>query len=339
MNFTFPVGKLPPEFLQQLISTLPTQSERVIVGPGIGLDCAVVEFGERCLVFKSEPITFATRQIGWYAVQIAANDIATTGARPRWMLLTLLLPEEKTTPSMVSEIGQEVSETCRQMGIVLIGGHTEITSGLDRPILVSTLVAETTREKVITPLGAKPGDVLILTKGIPIEATALLAKEFPERLRGVLSEAELSQAQNFLKEPGISVSRDSEIAINAGEVHAMHDPTEGGLATALWELAHASQKTLVIDPSKIFIPQLSRKVCEIFGLDPLGTIASGALLIVASEESGPGIVKALQRENIDAAVIGTIESGQPAVYQITHHGRQLLAKFNRDEIARVYDTV
>lgn len=339
MNFTFPVGKLPSEFLEQLINTLPTQSERVIVGPGIGLDCAVVEFGERCLVFKSEPITFATHQIGWYAVQIAANDIATTGARPQWMLLSLLLPEKKTTPSLVKKIAEEVSETCRQMGIVLIGGHTEITSGLDRPILVSTLIAETAREKVITPLGAKHGDVLILTKGIPIEATALLAKEFPERLRGILSKTELYQAQNFLKEPGISVSRDSEIAVKAGEVHAMHDPTEGGLATALWELAHASQKTLVIDPTKIFIPQLSRKVCDTFGLDPLGTIASGALLIAASAESGPGIVKAMERENIDAAVIGTIESGQPAVYRITQHGRQLLTKFTRDEIARVYETV
>ncbi len=339
MNFTFPVGKLPPEFLQQLINTLPTQSERVIVGPGIGLDCAVVEFGERCLVFKSEPITFATRQIGWYAVQIAANDIATTGARPQWMLLTLLLPENKTSPSMVKEIAEEVSETCRQMGIVLIGGHIEVTSGLDRPILVSTLIAETTREKVITPLGAKPGDVLILTKGIPIEATALLAKEFPERLQGVLSEFEVDQAQNFLKEPGISVSRDAEIAVKAGEVHAMHDPTEGGLATALWELAYASQKTLVIDPSEIFIPQLSRKVCNIFGLDPMGSIASGALLIAASAESGLEIIKALRKESINASVIGEIESGQPAVYQITEHGRQLLTKFTRDEIARVYETV
>lgn len=339
MNFTFPLGKLPHEYLQQLINTLPTDSERVILGPGIGLDCAVVDFGDRCLVFKSEPITFATRQIGWYAVQIAANDIATTGAKPQWMLLTMLLPEKKTTPSLVNEIAQEVSQTCRQMGIVLIGGHTEITSGLERPILVTTLIAEMNREKLITPRGAKPGDVLILTKGIPIEATALLAKEFPQNLSHLLSEAEISQAQNFLKDPGISVSRDAEIAVNAGEVHAMHDPTEGGLATALWELAYASQNTLVIEPSRVYIPPISQKVCSVFGLDPMGTLASGALVIAASSSSGQTIVNALQENGISATIIGKVEQGQPAVHLITPSGKQLLAKFNRDEIARLFETI
>jgi hydrogenase maturation factor len=337
MNFTFPLGKLPHEYLQQLINTLPAPSERVILGPGIGLDCAVVEFDERCLVFKSEPITFATQQIGWYAVQIAANDIATTGAKPQWMLLTMLLPENKTTPLLVNEITQQVTQTCQQLGITPIGGHTEITAGLDRPILVTTLIAEISRENLITPLGAKPGDVIILSKGIPIEATALLANEFPERFEGFLSEPELSEAQHFLKEPGISVSRDAEIAIKAGEVHAMHDPTEGGLATALWELAYASRNTLIVDLDQIFIPPLSRKVCEIFGLNPLGTIASGALVIIASPESGPAIVKALRENGIYASIIGQVESGRPEVYQITPTGKRLLEKFTRDEIARVYE--
>ncbi len=338
MNFTFPIGKLPHDYLQQMINSLPTTSERLILGPGIGLDCAVVDFGDRCLVFKSEPITFATRHIGWYAVQIASNDIATTGAKPQWMLLSMLLPENKTTPSLVEEISQEVSQTCQQMGIVLIGGHTEITSGLDRPILVTTLIAEITREKLITPRGAKPGDVLILTKGIPIEATALLAKEFPEQLSDSLSDAEIAQAENFLKDPGISVIRDAEIAVNAGEVHAMHDPTEGGLATALWELAHASQTTLVIEPSRIHIPPVSRKMCERFGLDPMGTIASGALIIAAASSSGQAIINALEKSGITATIFGRIEEGQPTVYQITSSGRQLLAKFSRDEIARLFET-
>ncbi|GAP10643.1 hydrogenase maturation factor [Bellilinea caldifistulae] len=338
MNFTFPLGKLPHEYLQHLIDTLPTTAERVILGPGIGLDCAVVDFGDRSLVFKSEPITFATRQIGWYAVQIAANDIATTGAKPQWMLLTMLLPENKTTPSLVHEITADVSQTCREMGIVLIGGHTEITSGLDRPILVTTLIGETTREKLITPRGARPGDALILTKGIPIEATALLAKEFPDRLTTALNPDEITQAQNFLIDPGISVSRDAEIAVNAGEVHAMHDPTEGGLATALWELAYASQNTLIIEPSQIFIPPISRKVCDFFGLDPMGSIASGALIIAASSSSSQAIVKALQENGITATIFGKVNHGDPLVYQITPDGQRLLNKFNRDEIARLFET-
>ncbi|GIV66626.1 MAG: AIR synthase family protein [Chloroflexota bacterium] len=339
MNFTFPLGKLPHEYLEQLINNLPTTSERVILGPGIGLDCAVVEFGERCLVLKSEPITFATRQIGWYAVQIASNDIVTTGAKPQWMLLTMLLPENRTTPSLVNEISQDIAQTCQQMGIVLIGGHTEITSGLDRPILITTMIAETTREKLITPQGAQPGDILILTKGIPIEATALLAIEFPEKLANALSEAEIIKAQNFLKDPGISISRDAEIAICAGEVHAMHDPTEGGLATALWELAIASQNTLVIEPSHIYLPPISRKVCEIFGIDPMGAIASGALLMAVSPSSANEIIYALQGSGITASQIGKVEKGQPDVFQITPQGRKLLKKFERDEVARLFETI
>lgn len=338
MKNILPVGKLPHDLLERIIHTLPTAGERILLGPGIGRDCAVVDFGDRCLVFKIEPITFATHQIGWYAVQIAANDIVTTGARPQWMLLTLLLPENKTTPEQVQEITQEVAQTCREMGITLIGGHTEITSGLDRPILVTALIAETTANKLISPLGAKPGDDLILTKGIPIEATALLTKEFPERCKSILSEEELQQAQNFIKLPGISVFRDAQIAIEAGEVHAMHDPTEGGLSTALWELAIACQNTLIIETEKIYIPPLSRKVCQIFGLDPLGTIASGALLIAATSQTSPSILRALSENGISASIIGKVEKGQSLVYQITSDGRELMRKFERDEIARVYET-
>ncbi len=129
-------------------------------------------------MLKSDPITFATDDIGWYAVQINANDIATTGSTPRWMLATLLLPENQTSPDLVEHIFKQINQAAGALGISLIGGHTEITYDLNRPILMGTLLGEVERSKLIVPSGAQPGDQLLLTKGVPIEATALLAREF-----------------------------------------------------------------------------------------------------------------------------------------------------------------
>ncbi len=332
-----PVGKLPAELLAQLIASLPSQGERVALGPGIGLDCAVLEFGDTCLVLKAEPITFASQEIGWYAVQIAVNDIVTTGAVPRWMMLTALLPEGKTTPESVAEISRQVAKSCRELSIALIGGHTEITYGIDRPILVTNMIGEVARKGLITPRGALPGDHLLLTKGIPIEATALLSREFPERLAGILSPQEIAEAQGFLYKPGISVHLDAQIAAASGGVHAMHDPTEGGLATALWELATASQRSLRVDLSAVPIPPLSAKVCQAFGLDPLGTIASGALLLACDPQKSERILNELHQQGIAGSIIGEVAEGPANVIARCETGWEPLKKYTRDEITRVYE--
>ena len=281
-----PLGKLPPQLTTQLLNQIPQFDPRVILGPGVGLDCAVLDFGETCLVMKSDPITFVTQDIGWYAVQICANDIATTGALPRWFLTTLLLPEGKTNAGMVLQINEQVTRACQEKGISVIGGHTEITYGLDRPILVGTMIGEVNKIDLITPKNARQGNKLLLTKGIPIEGTAIIAKEFPERLSSILSDVELQSAVNAIYDPGISVLRDAQLAIKAGKVTAMHDPTEGGLAAALWELAEASGHTLIIQQQHISISLISQKICAFFQLNPLATIASGALLMaVAAQDS------------------------------------------------------
>lgn len=336
MTKYLPVGKLPAELLAEFIKRAPTSADRVLLGPGIGLDCAVLEFGSICLVLKSEPITFASQQPGWYAVQIAANDVVTTGALPRWMLLTALLPEKHTTVSLVDELSAQVFDACRSLNIALIGGHTEITYGLDRPILVTTLIGEVERSALVTPRGARPGDRLILTKGVPIEATALLAREFPDRLAASLSAEEIRAAQDYIHSPGISVFRDARIALQAGVVTAMHDPTEGGIATALWELAEACQHTLVVDPAKIPVPPLAAKVCAAFGLDPLGAIASGALLLAAAPDSAEKIIIALRDAGIPAVEIGIIQSGPARVMVQAGTGMRLFPRFPRDEITRVF---
>ena len=160
-----------------MLNKAPIFDNRVLFGPGIGRDCAVVDAGKNLLVFKSDPITFTADQIGWYAVQVGANDIATMGALPRWYLATLLLPEGKTDSSLVENITEQIFAACREMEISLIGGHTEITYGIDRPILVGTMIGEVARHELVTPQGIHAGDHILLTKGVPIEGTAILARE------------------------------------------------------------------------------------------------------------------------------------------------------------------
>ncbi len=332
-----PVGKLPQELLAKIIAKAPSSGGRVLLGPGIGLDCAVLDFGTTCLVLKTEPITFASQQLGWYAVQIAANDIVTTGALPKWMLLTVLLPENLTTPQLVDDLSSQVFDACRSLGIALIGGHTEITHGLDRPILVTTLIGEVDKDKLITPKGAKPGDAVILTKGVPIEGTALLAREFSEQLTHELSPPELAEVKGYLFSPGISVFKDALTAVQAGLVTAMHDPTEGGVVTALWELATACQHSIQVDLEKIPVSALSAKICGFFGLDPLGTIASGALLVTARPESTQSILEALSAKGIPAVVIGRVTDGPPEVLARQGNISFRLEPFARDEIARVVE--
>lgn len=336
-SHALPFGKLPPDLLSRLLAQAPISDPRVVLGPGLGLDCAVVDLGGSLLVFKSDPITFASDQIGWYAVQVNANDIATTGATPRWFLATLLMPGGEASAEGVLQIGDQLFAACRELGISVIGGHTEITHGIDRPILLGTLIGEVQREQLVTPRGAQPGDRLLLTKGVPIEAVSLLAREFPALLHKEMSAAEIEQAAGFLYAPGISVVRDAQIACRAGRVTAMHDPTEGGLASALWELAESSGHALMIDPTRIPVPALAERACRAAGVNPLNAIASGALLLTAPADDAHAILQAMHAEGIICAEIGAVENEPPAVFTGKLGARMLLPRPARDEIARLYE--
>ena len=211
------IGKLPPDLLKKLLKSAPILDDRILSGPGIGIDCAVIKMGEKALAVKTDPITFVSNEIGWYAVQVCANDIVTTGSKPLWYLATVLFPEKDTTQTMVEEIGNQIYKTCAGLGISVIGGHTEITTGLDRPIVVGTMIGEVEFDHLLSPTDSKPGDHILLTKGVPIEATAIIAHEFKDRLSGTLSLEEIKEAANYLYEPGISVVKDAQIALAAGD--------------------------------------------------------------------------------------------------------------------------
>lgn len=330
------LGKLPPELLAQLLAQAPLTDPRVLVGPGVGFDCTVIDLGPTLLVLKSDPITFATEEIGWYLVQVNANDIATTGATPRWLLVTLLLPESQTTPLLVQAISQQIYAACREIGVSVVGGHSEVTYALTRPIAIGTMIGEVPRDRLVTPAGARPGNRLLLTKGVPIEATAILAQEFAGRLRGILTETELAAARDFLRHPGISVLADAQIALQAGRVTAMHDPTEGGLAAALWELAEASGQALLVEPAAVPVPPLAGRICQALGLDPLAAIASGALLLAVEAADSTAICRALQAAGINCAEIGAVIESETAVWMVDENGRQHLSRPAQDEIARAY---
>lgn len=332
----FDVGKLPIDFLQALLERYGGQDRRLVVGPRPGEDAAVLDMGERYLVLKSDPITFATDEIGWYVVHVNANDIATMGARPRWFLLTLLLPERRTDQALVEEVFSQTSQACQALGIVLCGGHTEITYGLERPIAVGLMLGEVEKANMVRTAGAQVGDDVILSKGIAIEGTAVLAREMGDQLAAQVGGELVARARHFLKEPGVSVVRDAEIVCRVGRPHAMHDPTEGGLATGLWELAQASGKGLVVDWAKIYLYPETHAFCRALDLDPLGLIASGALLVTAAPGESARMVEALVAAGVRATVIGRVVDGPPAVQMKTANGLNQLPAFERDELARLF---
>lgn len=333
----YPLGKLPAADLARLLSRYRPADPRLLIGGSMGEDAAVIDMGERCLVATTDPITFATDEIGWYAVNINANDVACTGASPRWFLATLLLPENKSSWELVETIFDQITSACDELGITLAGGHTEISYGLDRPLVIGTMLGEVARDRIVTTRGARPGDDLILTKGIAVEATAIIAGEKRPELLGHFSSADIDRFANFLRRPGISVVKDAAIAVAAGGVHALHDPTEGGVATGLHELAQAAGVGLAVWADRLpYLPETT-SLCRFFGLEPLGVIASGSLLIAAEPAFSETIVRELERAGIRAGVIGRVE---PADYGCLLHGpggSRPLPHFSRDEIARLFE--
>jgi hydrogenase maturation factor len=334
---SLPVGKLPAATLQAILDRHVVKDPRVVVGPRVGEDAAVIDMGDRYLVATADPITFASDDIGWYALQVNANDIAVRGARPRWFLATVLLPEGRTTEADVSALFAKLHEACADMEVALVGGHTEITYGLDRAIVAGTMLGEVARDKLVTTAGAQVGDAVVLTKGIPLEGAAIIARERETELRARgIPAAVIRRAKGFLRAPGLSVLPEAEIACELATVHAMHDPTEGGVATALHELADAAGVGLRIDRERIITLPEGRLLCEAFGLDPLGTIASGALLLTLAPAEAGIVIHALARESIDSHFIGQVVPREQGVMLVDGARQSPLPLFPQDEITRLF---
>jgi hydrogenase maturation factor len=333
-----PAGKLAVEILRGFLKKYTLPDERVLLGPGIGEDAAVVRMNGRTLAVATDPITFATDAIGYYSVMVNANDIATTGAEPEWFTVTVLLPETGGNKDLAEEIFRQMHGACEALGVVIIGGHTEITSGLDRPIVVGQMMGEVDVSSVVRTAGARAGDMVLMTKGVSVEGTALIAREKEGELtaRGV-SPALIERAQGFLYDPGISVVEEARLACRRIRVHAMHDITEGGLANGLHEMAMAAEVEIEVEETRIPIYEASKVLCAAFGLDPMGLIGSGSLLIAAPPEEAEAFLQEAEARGMAVTPIGRITaSGAPSVILRTGEGRRPLPPFQRDEIVKIF---
>ena len=330
-------GKLSNSFLSELLSKLSNSDSRVLVGPSVGEDSAVIDFTDKVVAVSSDPITFATEYLGWYLVQINANDIAVSGAVPKWFLATLLFPETYSE-DQIRVVFEQVVSACEALSITLVGGHTEIVSGIQKPIGCGTMIGEANRSDILMTSAAQTGDRIILTNGIAIEGTAILARECSTDLlnAGIDSET-IERAANYLWNPGISVLKQSSIVSQNSKVSSMHDVTEGGLSTALSEMSIASNVGMLINLREIKVLPETQTICDVLGLNPLGLISSGALIISIKKEGVKELINSLESQGFSAFEIGEIISRDCGLKLNAGNGEIIsMTRFDRDELARFF---
>jgi len=322
-------GKVPVELLTTLVYPYLGRRPDILVHAKVGEDCAVIDFGEYVCVVTTDPITGATKRLGRLAVHVACNDLAATGAEPVALLLTLLL-REGTTEEELQGIMREAGETAEEVGVEIAGGHTEVTPGIDRHLAIMTALGRARKGEYVTTSGANPGDVLILTKGAGIEGTAILASDFADYLRRSLPAEVLFRAQRFYEL--ISVIPEGRIAVKAG-ASAMHDVVEGGVLSAVWEMAEASGTGVELWADAVPVYPETQAICQALGVDPLGLISSGALLIAS--RSPQKTLQALRNAGIPAQIIGRITDSSRVI--VKGDRREELRPYPRDELWRVLE--
>ncbi len=300
------IGKLSAYDLQNIIlNKLAKKREDILIYPGVGEDCGAISFGEFACVTSTDPITAAEDQIGRLAVHINCNDIASSGAKPVAILTTILLPPSSSEEDL-KKITTQINDTADELGVAVIGGHTEITDAVNKPVVTATAIGRIETQNLITTSGAKPDDMLVMTKLVGLEGTAILAYEFEDKLKEILSDEELQYAKSMMEH--ISVVKEGVIAGEFG-VHAMHDVTEGGLLGGLWELCYGQGVGCEIDYAAIPIADVSKRIADILGISVLRLMSSGTMLIIADQTAIEGMRAALNKENIALSVIGKIIEG------------------------------
>ncbi|WP_193309437.1 AIR synthase family protein [Halorubrum halophilum] len=296
-------GKLGPDALAEVLAATGADDAAVEVGAAYGEDAAAIGLSgaSETLVVAADPLSLAADAVGELAVHVACNDVAASGADPRWLTHTLFLPDSDAARRRT--VTEQVDATARDLGVAIVGGHTEVLPSLDRPLCSMTALGTT--DRFVSSGGAEPGDRLLLTKGAGIEATAILASDFREACAeaGVAAET-LDAAAAFLDD--VSVVPDAAAVRDAAT--AMHDPTEGGLLTALVETASASGTELAVERERVPVRPETRACCDALGVDPLATFGSGALLAAVPPKRVDDALDSLVDAGIDAAVIGDVRA-------------------------------
>lgn len=303
LGLPLPAGKLPNDLLGQYLDGLAVADEAVLVAAGVGEDVAALGLeGVDTIVAHGDPITLASDEMGRFAVLVNANDIAASGAVPRWLLTTVLFPIG-TTPSQALALLRELADAAAAQGVTLIGGHTEVTGAVARPVVAATTIGVARRSDLREKRAVRAGDRILLTKGLAVEGAALLARELGERLGAQgMSDADLAACRDLLSQ--VSVVPEARIAAGFAGVRAMHDVTEGGLATALRELAAAAGRALVVHADRVPVLPQAARLCALLGADPLGLIGSGSLLVCCDPVQAEALLDRLEGAGIAAADIG-----------------------------------
>jgi hydrogenase expression/formation protein HypE len=297
-----PPGKIPIDILKDVVfKNLGAERSEVVLGPSAGVDGAILDVGTKNTIISMDPITGAVERIGWEAININANDVATFGVEPAFFFSCIMLPENADS-KIVETISSQMHNAAKDLGIAIVGGHCESTPGLANPIVVGCMMGLTEKGKYVTAAGAKSGDKIILTKSAGIEGTAILATDREEQLKKVFSQSLLDGAKRFYNQ--ISVVKDALTAYRTGGVHAMHDPTEGGILNGIHEMADAAGLGARVFEEKITIEPETAKICRFYEIDPLQLISSGALLIAAEPQAADKIISNLSQEHIYADIIG-----------------------------------
>jgi hydrogenase expression/formation protein HypE len=297
-----PPGKIPLDILKEVVfKNLGATRDEVILGPTAGVDGAILNVGSKSAIVSMDPITGAVERIGWEAVNINANDVATFGVEPAFLFSCIMLPENADS-TVVETICVQMNNAAKELGIAIVGGHCESTPVLTNPIVVGCTVGLTENGKYVTAADAKAGDRLILTKSAGIEGTAILATDREKQLENFVSTAMLESAKRFYNQ--ISVVKDALTAYNTGGVRAMHDPTEGGILNGVHEMADAAGLGARVFEDKITVEPETAKICRFYDIDPLQLISSGALLIATGPETADKVIDSLCQQHIYADVIG-----------------------------------
>ncbi|MGE5630870.1 MAG: AIR synthase family protein [Caulobacteraceae bacterium] len=294
-------GKIPPELLRRLVfDNIKIRNEEVILRPEIGEDCAGIAFGDDACILSTDPITGADKGAGTLAIHISCNDVASSGVKPIGIMVTILAPPTATEED-IKRVMTEAGEAAAELGVEIIGGHTEITSAVNRIVISTTALGKIHQSKIVRSSGAQIGDDVIMTKWAGLEGTSIIAADREKELLPKLGNEELRTAKSFID--NISVVKEGVIAGEFG-AHSMHDVTEGGILGAVWEIAESSGTGIEIYLDSIPVHSVTKKICNIYGIDPYRLISSGSMVITA--KNGAELVKALQDKGITCAIIGRI---------------------------------
>jgi len=326
-------GKLPPDLLRGLVlGRLGVRRPETLIGATLGVDAAALAFdANSAVVLTTDPITTASAGAGRLAVHVVCNDLAVMGAEPVGLLATLLFPAG-VAPESIAALAAEIDTTAREVNVEVLGGHTEVAPGLVQALVVMAGVGRAARDRLVSAAGARPGQALVLTKAAALEGSHILASDLAERLGALLPEQLLEEARGYGEE--LSVVPEARVALEHGAT-AMHDPTEGGVLGALWELAEASGVGFRVYADRIPVRRATAEICAALEVDPLRLIASGALLAACPD--GAAVVAALAERGIAATIIGEVTA--ISARELIHpNGRvELLEDLPRDELYRILE--